>query len=267
MVKLALVQMAVKGGEKDINVSHALEMVENAAQASSDIVVLPETCDLGWTDNAARTQAEAAPLGYPAISLCEAAKHHGVFICAGITEKDVGQVFNTAVLIGPEGEILLKHRKIYELDIAHDLYGLGQSLNVVQTPVGTIGIMTCADGFARGQAIARTLGYMGADIILSPCAWAVPAEHDNEKEPYGDLWRENYKPVAKDFSIWIVGVSNVGWIRSGPWEGRKCIGCSLVIDPQGNEVLQGPYGPDAETILYVDAKLMDRPARGTQWDM
>ena len=93
---------------------------------------------------------------------------------------------------------------------------------------------------------------MGADLILSPCAWAVPADHDNRKEPYGQLWRDNYGPVARDFRLWIAGASNVGWITAGPWQGRKCIGCSLVVDPSGKPVLEGPYGPDAETILNVD---------------
>jgi len=89
-------------------------------------------------------------------------------------------------------------------------------------------------------------------MILSPCAWAMDADHDNEAEPYGDLWRDSYRPVADEFACVLVGVSNVGPITSGPWEGRKCIGCSLVIGPHGEEVVQGPYGVDAESLIYVD---------------
>ena len=74
-----------------------------------------------------------------------------------------------------------------------------------------------------------------------------------------------YKPVAKEFAMWILGVSNVGQIEAGPWAGRKCIGCSLVVGPDGEEVLQGPYGEDAETILYVDIDPQPRPARGCGW--
>jgi hypothetical protein len=72
-----------------------------------------------------------------------------------------------------------------------------------------------------------------------PSAWAVPAEHDNQKEPYGALWLENYAPVARDFRLWIAGASHVGWITGGPWHGRKCIGCSLVVGPSGEPVLRG----------------------------
>ena len=76
----------------------------------------------------------------------------------------------------------------------------------------------------------------------------------------------NYSPVARDFRLWIAGVSNVGWLDDGPWKGRKCIGCSLLIGPDGRKVLMGPYGADAETILYADIKLEPRPARGDGWE-
>jgi hypothetical protein len=94
----------------------------------------------------------------------------------------------------------------------------------------------------------------------------VPADHDNAREPYGDLWRQNYRPVAEAFRLWIAGVSNVGWLTDGPWKGQKCIGCSLVIGPEGQEILQGPYGADAEAILHVDIEPRPRPAWGCGWE-
>src|SRR5207237_1769405 len=125
---------------------------------------------------------------------------------------------------------------------------------VASTPVATFGVMICADAFAPGQVLARSLACMGADVILSPCAWAVPANHDNKAEPYGKLWRDNYGPVARDFGVWIAGTSNVGRLSAGPWAGRKCIGCSLLVGPDGEQVLMGPYGPEAEVILFADVE-------------
>jgi predicted amidohydrolase len=106
---------------------------------------------------------------------------------------------------------------------------------------------------------------MGADVILSPSAWAVSAAHDNAKRPYGQEWRNCYAPVAREYGLWVVGVSNVGPITAGPWAGRQCIGCSLVVAPGGREVLQGPYGEDAEDLLYVDVVPHARDVRGSSW--
>jgi hypothetical protein len=102
-------------------------------------------------------------------------------------------------------------------------------------------------------------------VILSPSAWAVPPDHDNVKEPYGSTWEQAYGPVAKEFAVWIAGVSNVGEMTAGPWQGHNCIGCSQVTDPTGKRVLFGPYGADAETLLYADIEVTPRPARGCGW--
>lgn len=266
VVEMALIQMAVAGGAKSRNLAHAEELIAKAADHGSALVVLPEAMDLGWTHPSSVTEAEPIPEGEVFRRLAQAAARHSVYVCAGLTERFGSQVYNAAVIIGKHGEPLCLHRKLNELDIGHGYYAQGDRLNVVHTDIGTLGLMICADAFARGEVLTRSLGYMGADIILSPCAWAVPADHDNQKEPYGGLWRRVYKGVAKDFRMWIAGVSNVGAIDAGPWAGRKCIGCSLVVGPDGEEVLQGPYGEDAETILYVNVELVARPARGCDWE-
>jgi len=265
-LKLALVQMLVRGGDKAWNLAHAAEMVAAAARGGARMVVLPEAMPLGWTHPSARVLADPVPGGESFEHLRALARQHGVYLCAGLVERDGGRIFNTAVLCGPGGELLLRHRKLNELDIAHDLYAPGDRLGVAETPWGRVGVMICADAFARGQVISRTLGLMGAGLILSPSAWAVPADHDQAREPYGQLWLDHYGPVARDFRLWIAGVSSVGPITAGPWAGRKCIGCSLVMDPLGRPAVRGPYGEAAEAILPVEAAIPPRPAQGTGWE-
>ena len=45
---------------------------------------------------------------------------------------------------------------------------------------------------------------------------------------------------------------NVGPITAGPWQGRKCIGNSLVIGADGAEVTRGPYGDGAEALIVQE---------------
>jgi len=265
MFKLAMIQMFVVGGEKHRNLNHAEEMVRKAHKEGAEIAVLPEVLDLGWTHPASQTGAGEIPVGEACQRLCHAAARNGIYLCAGLTEKDNNKIYNSAVIIDKKGTVILKHRKLNELDIGHDYYAQGDRLNVCHTDLGTLGLHICADATAEGEVLSRALGYMGADIILSPSAWAVKPDHDNLSEPYGKLWKDAYIPVAKKFSIWIIGNSNVGQIIDGPWKGWNCIGCSLAIDPKGNIAAFGPYGADAETIIYVDIELVKRPARGTQW--
>jgi predicted amidohydrolase len=87
---------------------------------------------------------------------------------------------------------------------------------------------------------------MGAQLLLSPSAWAVEADHDNSREPYGDLWRQSYRELARLYDLTVIGVSSVGRLAAGPWKGRKVIGCSLAVGPGGEILAEGPYGEDAE---------------------
>ncbi|HEY0552569.1 MAG TPA: carbon-nitrogen hydrolase family protein [Verrucomicrobiae bacterium] len=251
-MKVALAQILVEPGEKQANLARAESWIAQAASRGAEIVVLPEAMPLGWTHPSARTLADEIPNGESCARLRAAARQHGIFVCAGVLERAGEKIFNAAVFAEPSGEIILHHRKIHELDLAHDLYARGDRLAVAETPFGRIGLMICADGFAPGQSISRALGMMGARVILSPCAWAVPHDHDNGREPYGQLWLDNYCPVAREFGLSIVGVSNVGPITAGPWQGRKCIGNSLVIGRDGRELARGPYGEHTEALLIQE---------------
>jgi predicted amidohydrolase len=241
-------QMLVEGGRPEDNLDRAERMIEEAGRRGCYFLVLPECLDLGWTHPSARDLAQPLPGPY-SDRLAAAARRAGVYVVAGLVERDGDRLYNAAVLISPEGELLLKHRKINELDIAHDLYSIGDRLGVADTPFGRVGVTICADNFPGTLAFGESLARMGARLLLSPCAWAVDADHDNGKEPYGGLWKGAYSTLARKFPVTVVGVSNVGWMTGGPWEGRKCIGCSLAVGPGGEVLAEGPYGESAEALL------------------
>ena len=104
---------------------------------------------------------------------------------------------------------------------------------------------------------------MGAQVILSPSAWAVPPGHDNATDPYGDDWIPSYTELAQLYDATVIGVSNVGVITAGPWQGRPCIGCSLAIGPGGTTLARGPYGVDAEDLILIDVDPRPPLAQGT----
>jgi predicted amidohydrolase len=263
--KLAMVQMDVIGGDPESNLQHAQERIREAAENGAKIALLPEAMDFGWCHTSAREGAGMIPGGKSFEALSGAARENNIYVCAGIVERDGDKLYNSAMIIDRKGELLIKHRKLNELDFAHDLYDQGDRLNVVHTELGTLGLLICADANAKDFTISKSLAYMGADIILSPSAWAVPGDHSNITDPYGDTWRNAYEPICKKFSIWYVGVSNVGSVDDGEWTGWNCIGCSLATNHLGEEIVQGPYGVSADTIIYIDIELQERPARGTLW--
>jgi len=263
--KLALLQMKIAGGKKKENLLRAEKMITESAKNGADICLLPEAMNLGWTHPSALNDADTIPDGDTFTTLADSAIKNKLFICSGLVEKENNKIYNTAVLISPEGELLLRHRKINELEIGHGYYAQGDRLNIWECELGTIGLMICSDAFAEERVLSQALGYLGADVILSPSSWALPPDYDNKSKPCGKIWYDHYHPVAKKFAVWIAGVSNVGRIIAGPWQGYHCIGNSLVLDSGGNIKLEGPFGVNAESILYTTIKPVIRPARGTGW--
>ena len=261
--RIGMAQILVEGAEPAANLERAEEFIREAASQGCRLVVLPECMDLGWTDPSARRLAQPIP-GPHSQRLADVAKAAGVYVVAGLVERTGDRLFNAAVLIDPRGQVVLVHRKINELEIAHDLYSIGDRLAVAHTEIGTLGINICADNFPNSLAIAHVLARMGAQLLLSPSAWAVDADHDNEREPYGARWREAFGELGRLYDLPVIAVSNVGWLTDGPWKGRKSIGCSLATDHRGQILAEGPYGEAAEALIVVDMILRQSSLRGTQ---
>ena len=261
-IKLAMGQMLVEGGRLQDNLARAVEMIAQAGRQGCQIAVLPECLDLGWAHPAAGQLAAEIP-GPATAMLGQAASDARLHVVAGLTERDGSKTYNSAVLIDASGRVLLKHRKINLLDIEQGVYCTGDRLCVAETACGVIGVNICADNFPDSLALGHSLARMGAQILLSPSAWAVPADHDPIAEPYGALWEGSYRSLASLYAMPVVGVSNVGWISGGPWAGRKCIGCSLAMGADGIVLAKGPYGVTASGLIVVEMALQPRTCTGT----
>ncbi len=253
-LRVGMAQILVVPGAVEDNMGRALAAIEAAGREGCDVVVLPECLDLGWTFPGARDLAQPVP-GATSDRLRAAAASSAVTVVAGLTEREGDRIYNSAVLIGPNGTLLAKHRKINEMDFARELYSAGTSLQVVAAPPGVIGVNICADNAFPTLALGRALAAMGAQILLSPCAWAVPPGFDNAVRPYGDEWVTAYGALARETGMPVVGVSNVGPVVGGEWDGWACIGASLAVGSDGEVIVQAPFGEAAEAVLTVEIPL------------
>ncbi len=262
IVKIGMIQMNVLFSEPDKNIQHASELVKSAKAKGAQICVLPECMDLGWGNPEASSLAEPVP-GKVSDAYQKIAAENKVFLVAGLTEREQEKIYNTALLISDGGEILYKHRKINVLTGVEDVYAIGDRIGVTETPLGKIGIDICADNSLNSLSIAITLGRMCADMILSPCAWAVKSDYNIETEPYGEEWHIPYGKISKMFGIPVIGVSNVGQVSKGSWSGWKAIGNSIAYDSDGSLITVLPYGESEECVQVIDVHLTDKKVTGT----
>ena len=249
-VRIAMLQMPVMPGQLDLNLQTASRMISAACEKGCDIAVLPECCDFGWTDSSAQN----SPEGKAAAFLADTARANGVYLVAGIVEKENDRLYNTAVFFSDKGERIGSHRKIHLVgDVEDCVYTPGTSIQVFDTVWGCIGLPICADNASKTLFIAESMAYMGARLLLSPCSWAVPPEKLGE--PYGDVWYPPYLELTKKYPVTIVGVSNVGPVLDGPWKGYSCIGNSIAAGNSGKVLAVLPYGENAEAIQVLNCTI------------
>lgn len=251
----------VEGGEPQRNLDRAARMIADAAEKGCNLVLLPETLDFAWTHPSALTEAQPIP-GAFSNRLCEEAVKHNIYICAGLTEKLNGHNYNTALLINPEGKVLVKYHKINLLTVEQPFYSVGQTLNVVDTPLGKIGVNVCADNYIDGLAIGHTLARMGAEFILAPASWTVDYSITEEHDPYQEKWVKPFSILAQLYNVAVVSTTSVGYIVGGPYEGKKSIGCSLAVDASGIRA-QGTFNEFAGELVIAEVPRPVRPEKGT----
>lgn len=255
-------QILVEGGEPQRNLERAVLAIKEASAKKCEMILLPEVIDLGWTHPCIKSQAEAIP-GPRSRILCQAAKKYKIYVCAGLTEKLNGKVYNTAILINAEGQIILKYHKINLLARELDFYTVGQTLSVIETEFGKIGVNICADNYRDALYIGQTLAGMGAELILSPSSWTVDYHVSEDQDPYKKKWLESYLILAKH-NLVIAGTTCVGYLIGGPYEGKKSIGCSLVVGPKG-VIATGHFNEFCGELIVAEIEIPARHLEGTPY--
>lgn len=170
-VTVAAIQMYIEPNDINANLRKAETLLENVFEKNKcDLVVFPEDCITGPIPyRLDLVQSENSD----SINFFQklAKKHHTYIVCGSFIEKINRKYFNTSLLIDNKGEIILKYQKI-NLWIPERRYLTpGNTIKVIKTPIGTIGIIICWD--LVFPEITRKLTKLGVDIICCPSYWTI----------------------------------------------------------------------------------------------
>ncbi len=166
-VRLATVHFRPASGKTPMeNCAQFKPLIEEAAAKKADLVVLPETLTYYGTG---KSYAECAePIPGPSTDFFGAlAKQHNLYIVAGLLERERHLIYNVAVLLGPDGKMAGKYRKV-SLPRGEIERGVtpGSEFPVFDTRFGKLGMMVCYDGFF--PEVARELSNRGAEVVAWP---------------------------------------------------------------------------------------------------
>jgi predicted amidohydrolase len=248
VARIAVCQILCIDGDAEGNLRRIEYALEDAAAQKADLASFSESAILGWVNPDAHHLADPIP-GPTTQRLGELARRHHLMICIGMDEKDGEKLYDSAVLIGADGALLLKQRKIDNLvkeKLIDPPYadGTPEDVRVVDTPLGRIGIAICADSF--NEALVRGMGRFSPDLLLVPAGWAA---EKGEWPQHGQILAKLVARAAEWAGCPAVGTNCVGTITHGPWAGRIYGGQSVVADREG-EGLGALRDRDAEVRVF-----------------
>jgi len=226
-VRVSLIQVDCSDSEHpDDRIARVLEDTADAC-AHADMVVLPELWHAGaFAIDVARQHQQ--PMEGPLVSGMRAvAADTNTWVYAGsFAESLAGKAYNTAVLIGPDGDTRAIYRKMYLFGFSGGettLMTAGEDFVVVDTPLGPTGLATCYD--LRFPEMFRHLVDRGAQNFLVASGWPTRRiEH----------WRILARARAIENQAWLLGCNQVG-----SHAGVVLGGHSMIVDPWGAVVAEG----------------------------
>ncbi|MEB3170624.1 MAG: carbon-nitrogen hydrolase family protein [Synechococcaceae cyanobacterium] len=246
-ITVAAVDFIPAWGDRDGNIRRLVQAAERVAAAGVLYAVFPETATSGY---AFSDPAQLAPFvdiipGRATEALLPLLQRTGLYMSVGIAEKDThsGLVYNTAVLLGPQG-IIGKYRKngLNGQDV--QVFAPGDSdVGVFDTPIGRIALTICYDD--TYWQYARLAALRGAQII----GWHSVSDRVMPGTPPA-LATSNHSTVASVQhmsalnGVWVVGASRSG-IERNPINGTQLYynGGSSIWSPEGHKLAQAPVLP------------------------
>ncbi|MFJ8933567.1 nitrilase family protein [Streptomyces sp. NPDC102364] len=246
-LRVAAVQSDPQVGveNKEANVAATMRQIRQAAAEGARLVVLPELASTGYsfdTREEAYAHAEPVPDGPTCTRWAELASELDTYIVAGIAESDGVRLYDTAVLIGPEG-FIGKYRKTHLWNREKLIFTPGSEYPVFETRIGRIGLLICWDIWF--PEVARILTAQGADLICSVnnWVWTPPPLFDDA----GNCMASYLTMGASH----VNGVPIVAANRVGEERGGKFLGCSLITGVNG-WALAGTADAEKPETLHAD---------------
>ncbi len=271
MSKIAVVQKAPVVLDREASIAKAAQLIGEVAEQGVEMAVFTEAFIPGYpawiwrlrpggdwdTSEAlhARLLDNAVNLNSTQLNpLYQAAREHQVTIVCGMNELEHATsrstMYNTVVVIGPDGRLLNRHRKLMPTNPERMVWGQGDGsgLRVVDTPLGRVGTLICWENY---MPLSRYALYaQGIDIYVA-------TTYDS-----GDDWIASMQHIAREGGCWVINSGNILRTRDIPDDFKELEslypdpdewingGDSAVIAP-GGALVEGPLRK-RDGILYTD---------------
>lgn len=249
-IAVGLVQPTCRPGDRAANLERAEQLLAQLAGRAT-IACLPELFDIGYELEhlGARLFDLAEPVPGPTTErLASLARKLDLAIVAGMAERDpcvADLLYDAAVLIDRQGELVGRYRKSHLYPMEHRFFRAGNDLPVFELEGLRIGIAICFEH--AFPPIFATLARRGAELVLNPSA--VPVG-------FGHLQDLRTRARAQDNQIFVAAINHVGKEGAVSYCGR-----SQIADPRGEVIAIAPDAAEAAVVAELALDLIRQQRR------
>lgn len=245
-ITVATVQMAPKLGQLEDNLIRMREFIDRVAtEQPVDLIVFPELVMTGY-ELGPRFPQLAQRVPGPAVNvIAQRASELGVHIAFGMAtrkEKVESVLYNSAIMVGPDGDVLHQSQKIHLRGEEQITFRSGYQIRECETALGSDGLTV---GMLVGWDLAfpetaRSLVMRGAELLIVLANW---------EEPHADEWRVYLRARAYENAVFVAAANRVGEEPSYTFFGQ-----SAIVDPYGQfyASLEDPTEGYAVATLDLD---------------
>ncbi|NDJ77803.1 MAG: carbon-nitrogen hydrolase family protein [Chloroflexi bacterium] len=219
-ITIATVQMKPALGESEDNLVKMSDFVSKiASQQKVDLIVFPELATSGY-ELGVRFTEQAQRVPGPTVNLlAQRAAEFGVYIAFGLVTKEKVEsiLFNSAVLVGPDGEMLGSYNKIHLRGEERMAFREGFRLPVIETEIGQLGLLLGWD--LAFPEVARSLALEGAELLCTLANWETTQIEE---------WRTYVRARAFENALYMAAANRVGEDVTLNFGGE-----SMIVGPRG----------------------------------
>jgi N-carbamoylputrescine amidase len=240
-VRVAAVSMNGFLGETERVLTAVAGWCDRAAAEKAELVLFPELVVHGHCTPNTWDLAEPVPDGPSVRRLVQLARQYRLTLCVGLSEKERDIVYNTQVLVGPDGYIG-KQRKLHLSRDEVFFYKGGREITVLDAGPCRVGIVICYDN--QFPEVARVLALRGAEVLLMPHAarmkmWDDTPQSEAAARRYSHWYFQGHALRAREnfcFAVFTDQAGRAGYVDMYPKDSPNQphhAGGAMVFGPDG----------------------------------
>ena len=230
IITVAVVNFKVETGKKEENVSRILAFSESAAKRGADLILFPEMCVAGYdyyidesvSMEEKRNISEAMD-GPTCTRIAEAAEKNGIYIVAGMAEKDkeTGVLYNSAYVAGPAGPVGA-YRKIHPFHYENSWCAKGDRPFLFDTKWGPVSVGICYDTYNFPE-LTRHYASKGSRLYLNPTALVERIHLAESRQGFLGFYVPTIEYPVVCNTIFVANANLVGKDRLHYFGGGSCV--------------------------------------------